>query len=65
MKIRYFRNADTLYIEFKSTPVSVSRNLDENTPLDLEADGNACGITGENARDRADIPQFFFEQIAA
>ena len=65
MKIKYFQDTDTLYIEFKSTPVSESRDLDENTLLDLDVDGNICGITLEHARDRADIPQFSFEQIAA
>ena len=65
MKIKYFQDTDTLYIEFKSTVVTESRDLDENTLLDLDADGNVCGITVEHARDRADIPQFSFEQIAA
>ena len=65
MKIKYFQDTDTLYIEFKSTTVSESRDLDENTLLDLEADGHVCGITIEHARDRTDIPQFSFEQIAA
>lgn len=65
MKIKYFQDTDTLYIEFKSTVVSESKDLDENTLLDLDADGNICGITVEHARDRADIPQFSFEQIAA
>ena len=65
MKIKYFQDTDTLYIEFKSTPVSESRDLDENTLLDLDADGNVCGITVEHASDRADIPKFSFEQIAA
>jgi uncharacterized protein YuzE len=65
MKIKYFQDTDTLYIEFKSTAVSESRDLDENTLLDLDAEGNVCSITVEHARDRADIPQFSFEQIAA
>ena len=65
MKIKYFQDTDTLYIEFKSTAVSESRDMDENTLLDLDAEGNVCGITVEHARDRADIPQFSFEQIAA
>jgi uncharacterized protein YuzE len=65
MKIKYFQDTDTLYIEFKSTAVSESRDLDENTLLELDAEGNICGITVEHARDRTDIPQFSFEQIAA
>jgi len=65
MKIKYFQDTDTLYIEFKATVVSETRDLDENTLLDLDAEGNVCSITVEHARDRADIPQFSFEQIAA
>jgi len=65
MKIKYFQDTDTLYIEFKATAVSETRDLDENTLLDLDAEGNVCGITVEHARDRADIPKFSFEQIAA
>jgi len=65
MKIKYFQDTDTLYIEFKATPVSESRDLDENTLLELDAEGNVCGITVEHARERANIPQFSFEQIAA
>jgi uncharacterized protein YuzE len=64
-EIKYFQDTDTLYIEFKATAVSESRDLDENTLLELDAEGNVCGITVEHARDRADIPQFSFEQIAA
>jgi len=64
MKIRYFQDTDTLYIEFKSTEVSETRELDENTLLDLDKDGNIRGITVEHAGERADIPHFSFEQVA-
>jgi uncharacterized protein YuzE len=65
MKIKYFQQTDTLYIEFKSIEVAESKDLDENTVLDVDAQGRICGITIEHASDRADIPQFSFEQIAA
>lgn len=65
MKIKYFQDTDTLYIEFKTGPVTETRDLDENTLLDLDAHGQICAITVEHARERADIPQFSFEQIAA
>lgn len=65
MKIRYFQDTDTLYIEFKPTEVSETRDLDENTLLDLDKDGNIRGITVEHAGERADIPHFSFEQVAA
>ena len=65
MKVECFEDTDTLYIEFKASAIVASRDLDENTVLDLDADGNICAITMEHAKDRADIPQFSFERVAA
>ena len=65
MTIKYFQDTDTLHIEFKAAAVAETRDLDENTQLDLDQDGQICALTIEHARDRADIPHFSFEQIAA
>jgi uncharacterized protein YuzE len=65
MRIRYFKDTDTLLIEFKEAPVAESRDLDENTVLDVDAQGNVCAITVEHASQRAGIPQFSYEQVAA
>ncbi len=64
MKIKYFQDTDTLYIEFRTAEVAETKDLDENTLLDVDCEGNICGITIEHARDRADIPHFSYEQIA-
>ena len=65
MKVQYFQDTDTLYIEFRKTDVAETKDLDENTILDLDQSGQICGITVEHASERADFPQFTFEQIAA
>ena len=65
MKIRYFKDTDTLYIEFRPTEVSETRDLDENTLLDVDKDGRICGITVEHAAERTDIPHVSFEQVPA
>lgn len=65
MRIRYFTETDTLLIEFREGLVAESRDLDENTLLDVDANGNICAITIEHASKRADIPKFSYEQIAA
>lgn len=65
MRIKYFQDTDTLYIEFRKAEVAETRDLDENTLLDLDTEGNICSITVEHASDRTDIPHFSFEQIAA
>lgn len=65
MKITYFQDTDTLYIELRVRPIAETRDLDEDTLLDLDAEGNVCAITIEHASVRADIPRFTFEQVAA
>lgn len=65
MKIKYFEDTDTLHIEFRATEVAETKDLDENTLLDIDEAGNICGITIEHAKQRVDIPHFSFEQIAA
>ena len=65
MRIRYFKDTDTLLIEFKTAPVAETRDLDENTVLDIDAQGNVCAITVEHAAQRTGIPQFSYEQVAA
>lgn len=65
MKIKYFQDTDTLYIEFRVATVADTRDLDENTLLDVDSGGNIVAITVEHAHDRAEIPHFSFEQIVA
>ena len=48
MKVQYFQDTDTLYIEFKAAEVAESKDLDENTVLDVDRDGNICGLTIEH-----------------
>lgn len=64
MKIRYFQDTDTLYIEFRAAHVAETRDVDEDTLLDIDAEGKICGITVEHAHTRVeDIPHVSFEQV--
>ena len=65
MKIRYFEETDTMLIQFRDAPVAESRDLDEDTVLDVDAAGNICAITIEHTSQRADAPRFSFEKVAA
>ena len=65
MRIRYFLSTDILFIEFCGAAVADTRDLDENTLLDVDGKGNICAITVEHASERADIPKFSYEQVAA
>jgi uncharacterized protein YuzE len=65
MKIKYFQDTDTLYIELRDTIVSETRDLDDDTLLDLDADGRVCAITLEHAKERADLGRFSVEGVVA
>lgn len=65
MRVRYFADTDTLFIEFQDAPVFETRDLDENTVLDVDSNGNICSITVEHASRRTGAPQFSYEQVAA
>ena len=65
MKIKYFQDTDTLYIEFRAGRVVETRDLDENTLLEVDEQGRVCALTMEHASQRTDIPGFSYEQIAA
>ncbi len=63
MRITYFQDTDTLYIEFRVGDVVDTKDLDENTQVDVDRGGNICAITIEHAKERADLPHFSFEQV--
>lgn len=65
MKVKYFSDTDTLYIELYAAVVDETRDLDENTLLDLDDAGRLCAITIEHASVRMNIPVFSFEQVPA
>ncbi|MDP2821830.1 MAG: DUF2283 domain-containing protein [Sulfuritalea sp.] len=49
MNIKYFQATDTLYIEFRKEAVTETRDLDEDTLLDLNAAGGIVSITVDHA----------------
>ncbi|MEX1032030.1 MAG: DUF2283 domain-containing protein [Cellvibrionaceae bacterium] len=65
MKVQYFEDTVTLYIEFRDSDIVESRDLDENTILDTDSEGNVCAITFEHASKRTDVHNLTVEGIAA
>lgn len=65
MKMSYFQDTDTLYIEFNETDVVETKELDENTVIDLDVDGNVISITLEHASRRTDVHRLTLSGIAA
>ena len=65
MKVQYFKHTDTLYIEFCRGEIVETRDLDEDTVIDVDAAGCICAITMEHAGERTGVPHFSFEEVAA
>ncbi len=63
MKIKYFQDTDTLYIEFREAEIFETKDFDENTLLDVDVHGNVCSITVEHAKANAQMPSFSYEEI--
>ena len=55
MKIRYFQDTDILHIELFPARIGETRNLDENTRLDLDGEGQLCAISIKKASNRIDL----------
>ena len=65
MKVRYFEDTDTLYIELREAAVVETRDLDENTLIDMGHQGPMVAMTIEHAQDRAELANFVFERVEA
>jgi uncharacterized protein YuzE len=63
MKIKYFRDTDTLLLTFTDNDVVETRDLSENVLLDLDENGNIVSITIEHARKQANMDDFSFQQV--
>lgn len=55
MKLSYFEDTDTLFIELSDVGAAETRDLGENTLLDIDAAGNVVSLTVEHASKTADI----------
>lgn len=64
MKIKYFEDTDTLLITLFSHEPVETQDLDENTLVDIDEQGNICSITIEHASARMGDAQPHFERVA-
>jgi uncharacterized protein YuzE len=65
MKIRYFADTDTLYIELRDLEIAETRDLDQDTIIDVDANGSLLALTFEHASTRTDLSELIVEGIAA
>jgi uncharacterized protein YuzE len=55
MKLNYYPDTDSLYIDLSERPSAKSREISEGVVLDYDAEGNLVGIDIDNASRKVDL----------
>ncbi|MDE0175379.1 MAG: DUF2283 domain-containing protein [Defluviicoccus sp.] len=55
MKLHYYPDTDSLYVEFKSGPGAETREISDGLNVDLDAQGNVIGFDIDHASRRVDL----------
>ena len=55
MKLHYYADTDSLYVEFKAGPGAETREVAEGVNVDLDADGEVVGLDIDHASRRLDL----------
>jgi uncharacterized protein YuzE len=65
MRVRCFTDPDTLWIELRPSPTAETRDIDDDTLVEVDAAGSICASTLEHASRRAELSTFDFERVTA
>ena len=63
MKITYFENTDTLLVYFNNNEIVETKDLNENTLIELDKNGKVVSMTIEHAKEQTEISSFTFNQV--
>ncbi len=63
MKITYFKDTDTLLVNFNNNSIVETKDLSENVLVEMDNSGNIVSMTIEHAQQQAEISNFSFNQI--
>jgi uncharacterized protein YuzE len=65
MKLHYYPETDSLYIDLKAVPSADSREVADGLVVDLDADGNIVGIDIQEASRKLDLKTIETESLPA
>jgi uncharacterized protein YuzE len=63
MKLNYYPDTDSLYIDLAQRPSAESREVSDGVVLDYDAEGNLVGIDIDNASKKVEMGQVSVSQI--
>ena len=65
MKLNYYSETDSLYIDLSEEPSVESREISEGIVLDYDAAGNLVGIDINNASRKVDLKELTVNKLPA
>jgi uncharacterized protein YuzE len=65
MKLNYFADTDSLYIDLSELPSAVSREISEGVVLDYDAKGNLVGIDIDNASAKVQLKDLVLSNLSS
>ena len=65
MKINYYPETDSLYIDLTEHPSVESREVSEGIVLDYDAEGNLVGIDIDNASHKVELQELKLNKLPA
>jgi len=63
MKITYFKDTDTLLVNFNENQISETKDFSEDVLVELDPKGNLVSMTIEHASQKANMSDFSFNQV--
>ena len=63
MKVTYFEDTDTLLVLFNDNEIVETKDINENTLIELDAVGKIVSMTIEHAKNQTEISSFSFNQV--
>jgi uncharacterized protein YuzE len=65
MKISYYPDTDSLYIDLSQQPSTESREISEGIVLDYDAQGRLVGIDIDNASKKVELKKLTLNKVPA
>jgi len=63
MKLNYYPETDSLYIDLSERPSLESKEITEGVVLDYDADGKLVGIDIDNASNKVDLKKLILSKL--
>jgi len=63
MKLNYYPETDSLYIDLSEQPSAESREISEGVVLDYDAKGNLVGIDIDNASNKVQLDKLVLSKL--